>query len=229
MRGQQDRHALLLQRTNQLEEIARRLRVEAAGRLVEDRHRRALHQDFGDRQALAHAARIGAHGLAAGLFEAHPLQRRRDALVGLGGLQPAEGRGVAQIGDPAEVVVEPDRVRHVADAPLDLERLAQRIEAGDDDATRSRLGQAEQHQDRRRLAGAVRPEQAEHLARFDRKVETVDRERRAIALGQRLGANDRIAHRRPNRPTAPTSTSSAMTITPRPATPHSVEVSTVTR
>jgi len=44
-----------------------------------------------------------------------------------------------------------------------------------------------------------------------------------------LGNDDGLAHRRPNLPTAPTSTSNAAPITPIPVMPHSVEVVTATR
>ena len=36
-------------------------RVEAGGRLVEEQHRRAVHERGGEVEAAAHAARVGAH------------------------------------------------------------------------------------------------------------------------------------------------------------------------
>src|SRR5579872_1078199 len=229
MRGQHDRHAVGFQRADEVEEFARRLRIEAAGRLVENGEARPLHQDFGDGEALAHAARISLDPLLRRLGEAHAFQRFGDARISLAAWQADEPGDVAQIGGAGEIVVEAELIGHIAGAALDFERLAQGIEAGDAGEARCRLGQAEQHQDRRRLAGAVRAEQAEHFALFDRQIEAIDRQRRSVALGQRLRADDRLAHRRPNLRTAPTRTRSATPITPIPATPHMVEVRTVTR
>ena len=76
------------------------------------------------------------------------------------------------------LLVEADRVGQVADPSLDLARLPGRIETHHAGLAVGRLGQAEQHQDRRRLAGAVLAEQAEDLARVDLEVELVDRRQR---------------------------------------------------
>jgi hypothetical protein len=102
------------------------------------------------------------------------------------------------------------------------------------------LGQTEHHQDRRRLAGPVRPEQAEHLALDNVEVDGTDNADRAIALGQAArgdddvaGRHDRLAfwnaHRRPNLATAPSIRSSAIPMTPAPTIPHTVEIDTVMR
>ena len=79
------------------------------------------------------------------------------------------------------------------------------------------------------FACAVRAKQSEDFTFLDRKIEAVDRKRRAIALTERLRIYDRLNHRRPNLRTEPTSTSSAAAMTPAPANPHRVEVRTVTR
>ena len=57
----------------------------------------------------------------------------------------------------------------------------------------------------------------------------LDGGRRAIALGEAFGLDDRLAHRRPKRATAPTMIRSAAPMMPTPAMPHMVEVVTVTR
>ena len=96
------------------------------------------------------------------------------------GLAPRDGeqaRGVEQVLARRQVVVEADGVGQVADPALDLERLAHRIEAQHLDRAAAGLGQPEHHQDGRRLAGAVGPEQAEDLAAADAEVDRVDRAR----------------------------------------------------
>src|SRR5262249_61425870 len=91
------------------------------------------------------------------------------------------------------------------------------------------LGQAEQHQDGRGLAGAVGAEQAENLAGLDRERDPVDGGRAGVALGEAEGLDHRFVHRRPNLATAPTRMRSATPMTPTPATPHMAEVVTVMR
>ena len=99
---------------------------------------------------------------------------------------------VAQVLAAGHAAVEPDVVGQVADLALDAQRLAGRVEAHDADDAPGRLGQAEQHQDGRRLAGAVGPEQAEHLAGPDREVERLDGGEVAVLLGQAAGDDDRV-------------------------------------
>ncbi len=66
------------------------------------------------------------------------------------------------------------------------------IVAQDPDHATGRLGEPEQHQDGRRLAGAVRAQQPEHLAGLDREVEVVDGRDRAVLLGQAPGGDDGV-------------------------------------
>src|SRR5262249_27624774 len=91
------------------------------------------------------------------------------------------------------------------------------------------LGEPEQHEDGRGLAGAVRAEQTEDLAAPHRERHVVDGARAVVALGEPLRVDDDVAHRRPNLATAPTSTSSETAMMPMPVTPHSVDVVTPTR
>ena len=60
-----------------------RLRVEARGRLVEDRDLGVLHQDLGEAEPLAHAAREGRHALFGDVGEPHARERVRDAAIAL--------------------------------------------------------------------------------------------------------------------------------------------------
>ena len=67
----------------------RGLRVEAAGRFVENGDARLFHEDFGDAETLPHAVRIGADGTASRVLQPHPFERRFDAPIDLGGGMPA--------------------------------------------------------------------------------------------------------------------------------------------
>src|SRR6185312_4503758 len=210
-----------------------RLRIEARGRLVEDRHLGLLQPDLGEAETLAHAVRIGADAAVADRLETHLGERVLDAGVGVLARDAHEPRRIAQVLARRQVLVEADRIRHVADAALDLERLSHRVEARDPHPSLAGLGQAQQHQDRRRLAGAVRPEQAEDLAGPDLEVDAVDGRRALVALDQPGRLDDRRAgggaHRRPKRATAPSTASNAIATMAMPMMPQRVEVLTVTR
>ena len=70
-------------------------------------------------------------------------------------------------------LVEAEVAGQVADAPPDRD-VAARVSAEDLDATLRRTDQVEDQPDRRRLAGAVGAEEAEHLAGADLEVEIDD-------------------------------------------------------
>ena len=133
-----------------------------------------LDQHVGEAEPLAHAPGVGLDGAVAGLRQADPLQQLVDARLGLGVGDAVEPGRVAQVLAARHGPVEADVVGQVADVPLDLERVARRVEAEDLGRAAGRLGQAEQHQDGRRLARAVGTEEAEHLALADVQVERAD-------------------------------------------------------
>src|SRR5580700_11068979 len=230
MRGQQHRHALGLEVSDDAEQLRGGVRVEARGRLVEDGDLRAFHQNFGKAETLPHAAREGGDALVGKFGEPDPPDRVGDALLALGEAKADQACGVAQIIGGGEVVIKADRVRQVADAALDRKRLARWIEAEYAHLAAGDFGQAEHHEDRRRLARAVGAEETENLPAPDGERDVVDGDRVAVVFGEVLGLDDGIlVHRRPNLATAPTMMRSATPMMPTPAMPHIVEVVTVTR
>src|SRR5580700_9154487 len=230
MRGQQHRHALGFEVSDDAEELRGGVRIEARRRLVENGDLRALHQNLGKAEALPHAAREGGDALIGEFGEPDPLDRVGDALLALGEAKADQACGVAQIIGGGEVVVEADRVRQIADAALDRERFARRIKTEHAHLAAGDFRQAEQHQDGRGLARAVRAEETENLPAPDGERDVVDGDRRAVVFGEARGLDDGIfVHRRPNLATAPTMTRSATPMMPTPAMPHIVEVVTVTR
>jgi hypothetical protein len=70
-----------------------------------------------------------------------------------------------------------------------LERLVHDVEARDRDATVRRPHAGRQHAQDRRLACAVRPEEPDDLAGFDRERDVVDRENVPIALDDLFDAD----------------------------------------
>ncbi len=76
MRGQQHREAFLLELADHRQQLLRAFGIEADGGLVEDRQHRPLHQDLGEAETLAHAAREAADPVAPRVLQAHAPQCR---------------------------------------------------------------------------------------------------------------------------------------------------------
>ena len=74
-----------------------------------------------------------------------------------------------------EILIEIHMLRHDPDELLDRVRVRRSLLPVVEDPPGRRLREQREHADRRRLARAVRPEQAEHLAALHRKREAVHR------------------------------------------------------
>ena len=197
MARQEDRHpAIPDERPEEVEDLAHAKRVDRGRRLVEDQDVGILDQGIGDAEPLEHPSRIGLRRVVASGGQADLLKNLVDRGLRQLPLDSVQLGGVPEVLAPREIAVEPDTVRQVADPALDLERLAQRVEAGDFRTALGRLGQSEQHQDRCRLTRSVRPQYADDLARVDFKIDMVDREGRAVALGQPLRPDHHLAGHR---------------------------------
>ena len=92
---------------------------------------------------------------------------------------------------PGQPVVEGELARDVADPPVDGDRVGVRLDAEDHRPAAGRPDQVEQGPDRGRLAGAVRPEEPEHLALLDAQVDVDDPAVGAVGLGELFGLDDR--------------------------------------
>ena len=170
-----------------------------------------------------------AHTLIGDVGELHALKRAHDPALALGRRKSHQPRRVGEVLGRGQVIVEPDRVREVTDAPLDGERLAHRIVPQYAHLAARDLGQPEHHQDGGGLAGPVGAEQAEDLAFADIEINVVNDGGAPVALGQAARRDDVVGHRRPNLTTAPTMISNAAAMMPTPAMPQTVEVTTCTR
>ncbi len=121
-----------------------------------------MQQAGGEREALLPAAGERSCELVAALEEAEPVERRVDA--GDAVRHPVHARDEGQVLADREVLPEREPLRHVAGAALDLPRLRLDVEAQASALAGIRREQPAEHADRRRLAAAVRPEEAEDLA-----------------------------------------------------------------
>ena len=84
----------------------------------------------------------------------------------------------------AQVVVENRIVRQIPDAPLQLDAIRLAIEPVDRDRAAARNQNAHQHADGGRFAGAVRAEEAEHLAPLDGEFEIAHGGEGAVRLSE---------------------------------------------
>ena len=165
---------------DQLEHLAPPERVEAGGRLVEERDERVVDERLRKLHALLHPRRVRAHRPVALLEEPHVAQH-------IGCPQPRRRRREAA--DPGHVREELRR-RHVAREAVVLRRVADaravlgrapRILAEHLRRPSVRLDEAEEQLERRALAGAVRPEQARDPL-VDLEADPIERPERAVRL-----------------------------------------------
>src|SRR5262249_2798158 len=121
------------------------------------------------RQPLRHATRVDAYGTASRCLEPRPAQQLRDAVFGVRHVvEPGielEVLAPAEIGIACALVPDvPDEAARRRRSPAGvLAEALQRAATG----TQQRRQDAQQ----RRLAGAVRPQQHEQLARLDREID----------------------------------------------------------
>ena len=112
------------------------------------------------------------------------------ALVGAVDATPQVGEVLERLA-PGELVVERELAGQVADPPVDGHRVGGRLDAEDPCAPARRPDVVEQCTDRRRLAGAVRPEETEGLALVYDQVDVDDPAVATVGLGELFDFDDR--------------------------------------
>ena len=176
----QDRRAARAQVVDQRPELGADLRVEADRRLVEQDQLRLVDEAAGEQEAPAHAAGELVDGVVAAVVQPREVER---AVDGGGDVRdPVEAREDREVVLDRDVDVEVVELRHDAHLGPGLLRLAGQLVA--EHAELALVGDrlAGQQPHRRRLAGAVRAEQAEADALGHVEVEPVDGRDRAEAL-----------------------------------------------
>src|SRR5581483_2011805 len=124
--------------------------------------------------------------------------------------------------------VETEPLRQVADRRGQPAMIADRVEIEDAYAARVDRQQPADQPDRRRLAGASGPDEAEHLAALDGNRQRGDGSRRSVPFGHALERN-RHAPRVIRRPRRHCSGISASTGIPALRTPARLSTDTLTR
>jgi hypothetical protein len=190
VRREEDRLAALARLADGVAEGDLHERVEAARRLVEHQEVGAGAERGDELDLLAVPLRVVAHALAEVELEAV------DELASVGAVDRA-----VQVGHELEALLARERgpqerlAGHVRQPAVRAHRVGPGIEPEDPRAPRRGPVQAEQQPDRGGLAGAVRPEVAVDLTGRDREVEPVEGQRRPVALGEPLGADDEVVRR----------------------------------
>ena len=187
VRREEDRPSLGPGFAHELEEGLLDERVEAGRRLVEDQQVRPVLERHDQADLLLVALRV--------LLELGGSDRGRAARRAqptYPAIDPAAQ--VREVGDrvgAGQPVVEVELAGQVADPAVDRDRVHGGLDAEDLGAPGCRADEVEQDAHRRRLARAVRPEEAEDLALGDVEVELGDAPVDAVGLGQPFGADDR--------------------------------------
>ncbi len=186
MGRQEDRGAAALDATDQLPEVAARLRVEPGGRLVEKQDLRLIHECCRYREPLALATRELRLLLTRALLQVDLTQERQlvDLELVAGGEEP---HGLAR----GQVVGERARLQLDADPALHTGWIGEHVDPSHGGRSTVRFSEPFQDLDSRRLPRSVRTEETEDLARFDEEADPADRFDLAVALPQVTDLHDR--------------------------------------
>ena len=199
VRRHEDRDALLARKIDQeLPEAVAGDRIDARRRLVQNQDLRLVQNGDGQGKPLAQAHRQILGQRIEMRAEAESLDQLLDARLRLLRREVIEARVQGQVLAHAQLAVERERLRHVAEV------LANLHASGFDGAAEERRGpfggrqEPGQHLHGRGLAAAVGAEEAEDLAALDRQRDVVDGGEAAEAARQAVGFDGdlRLARRR---------------------------------
>ena len=180
------------QRAHVLAHLDAALRVQSGFGLVQHDDIGIVHQGHGQVEPALHPAGERAGQLVA--FVGQP-QVVEQLFAPPAGVAPAHAVHLAhelQLFDAGQPFPQHDILRAHADARTRRRSAVVNGQAAHHHAPRIRLQQATHHADGGRLAGPVRPEEAEHLTLVDVQRQVVHRDECAVAFGQALGLKDDV-------------------------------------
>ncbi|HEY6508301.1 MAG TPA: hypothetical protein VIY56_09830 [Vicinamibacterales bacterium] len=184
--GAQNDRVVSAKLLDQLAGLVDLLRVEAGRRLVEDEHLGVVEQRLREADALPVALRELAALAVRHVGHPRALHHRGHARLAFGPRHALDARAEVEIFAHAHVGVERRRLGQIAGAALGLDRFLGEIEAGHDGGALGGRHVAGEHAHGRGLAGAVRAEEAEDFAAFDREADVADGGKGAVPLGEVL-------------------------------------------
>lgn len=168
-----------------------RHRVQADRRFVEDEEPRGADQRLGELQPADHAAGVGLRAPLGRVLQLHGGQHVAYALLPLAPRHVEEAGEQLDVLAPGQGPVGGQLLRQVADRAADGHPVTRHVEAEDLDHAGPGREEGGDQPDRRRLPGAVRPEEPEDLSFDDVQVDVVDRHGTAERVPQ-PPADDRI-------------------------------------
>jgi hypothetical protein len=151
------------------------LRIQARGRLVEEDDRRLHHERGAEVQAATHAARVGSQRSVGRIGQLEALENVAGALLRDAGAEPIQASDHVEVLAAGEQLVERRVLAGHAHLLAHRVGMAQDVDAGHRGGSGVGPGQGGEHADRGRLAGAVRAEDAQHLALLGHQVEAAKR------------------------------------------------------
>jgi hypothetical protein len=160
---------------DEVADLPRGGRVEAAGRLVQEDDGRLVEDGARDREPLLHALGEADDRLVAAVPETDLLERGSDPPAPPGGGHPVQAGVEVEVLDGRQALIQAGRLGEQADARAELVGVDADLGPLDPRPPLAGPDQAGQQPDRRRLAGAVRAEEAEHLAAPHLDREAADR------------------------------------------------------
>ncbi len=187
MGGEHHRRSLVGEALHVAPEVAAQLDVHAGGGLVEEEHRRPVHERLGDEQAPLHSPRERARVGVALLPEAQVAQELLDARL----VEPhaeVAGLELERLLD-GEEGIEVDLLRHQPHRSAREAVVAHHVVAEHFHRALAGERRAGHQADERGLACAVRAQEREDLAAVDVEVEVIEGGESAVALGRAAQAN----------------------------------------
>ena len=161
------------------------LRVEARGRLVQEEDAGPVDQAHGHIQLALHAARVGSGHPARGLGQTEALEQAIHPSAKLLAADPVQQALQLQVLAPGGVRIDGDPLTNHADPAPHLLGLPEHVGPGNGRGAIIGLDERGEYLDRRRLAGAIRPEQSEDRTLLDFDTEPVECDDiRPVALDQ---------------------------------------------
>ena len=175
VRADEDGFAALAEDANEVLEFQPRLRIEARGGLVEDKKLRIVQQRAREAEPLRLAFGEPVHRSAGERNEIGELGHLGDALRKRGAAETVGAREEIEVVADRGVLVSGEMIGHPADAATHFVGILGDVDAADLHGAMIRQIERREDAHRGRLARAVGPDEADHLAGQQRKRHAVDR------------------------------------------------------
>ena len=183
------------ERLDQLADPHDLLGVEADRRLVEDEHLGIRDQRLGEPDALPVPLRQPRDQPVPHVGDLAALQHLADPAAPLAPADALHVRDEVEVRGDRHVAVERDVLGQVADPAPHLERLLEHVEAGHPGGPARGRHEAGEDPHGRRLAGAVRAEEADDLALLHGERHVLDGRNGSVVLGEAIDLDHRSSLR----------------------------------